>query len=101
MALSLLQLWEVLEDNLTKLSVVFDVKSKLPIPIDLDEIIKSRAFFQANSGGGKSYLLRSFLEQSHGHVQQIIIDPEGEFSTLRELPDNDYLLVSKDANAHN
>lgn len=81
------------------INVVYDVRNKKTIPVNLDQIIKSRALFQANSGGGKSYLLRKFLEASHGLVQQIIIDPEGEFATLRELDDNDYLLVSKDSQA--
>ena len=76
---------------------VFDVKSKETIGIDLDEIIKSRALFQANSGGGKSYLLRKFLEESHSEVQQLIIDPEGEFKTLKEK--YDYLLVSREDSA--
>lgn len=82
---------------MSKMQVCFDVKTKETIPIDLDEIIKSRALFQANSGGGKSYLLRKFLEESHGKVQQLIIDPEGEFKTLKEK--YDYLLVSKEDNA--
>lgn len=85
------------QEILTK--VIFDVETKKSIPIDLNKIIKGRALFQANSGGGKSYIVRKFLEESHGIVQQIIIDPEGEYHTLRELPDNDYLLVSKDKNA--
>lgn len=76
------------------MKVVYNVETKKEAPIDLDEIIKSRALFQANSGGGKSYLLRKFLEQSHGKVQQIIIDPEGEFPTLREK--YEYILVGKD-----
>ena len=48
---------------------------------------------QANSGGGKSWLLRRLLEQSQGKVQQIVIDLEGEFSTLREK--YDYVLAGK------
>lgn len=48
---------------------------------------------QANSGGGKSWVLRRILEQSNGKVQQIIIDIEGEFSTLREK--YDYIHVGK------
>lgn len=79
---------------MNSLNVVYDTITKKSIPIDLDQIIKGRALFQANSGGGKSYLLRKFLEESNGKVQQIIIDPEGEFSTLREK--YDYLLVGKD-----
>lgn len=61
--------------------------------IDLTKLIDSRLLVQANSGGGKSWLLRRLLEQSHGKVQQIIIDLEGEFSTLREK--YDYILAGK------
>jgi len=74
--------------------IIYDVETNKPVVIDLDDIVKGRALFQANSGGGKSYLLRKFLEESNGKIQQIIIDPEGEFSTLREK--YDYLLVGKD-----
>ena len=49
---------------------------------------------QANSGGGKSWLLRRLLEQTHGKVQQIVLDLEGEFSSLREK--YDYLLIGKE-----
>jgi hypothetical protein len=48
----------------------------------------------ANSGGGKSFCLRRLLEQSFGKIQHLVIDLEGEFSTLREK--FDYLLVGKD-----
>src|SRR4051794_32063608 len=63
------------------------------IRIDLPTLINSRLLVQANSGAGKSWLLRRLLEQSHGKVQQIVIDPEGEFSTLREK--FDYVLAAK------
>jgi hypothetical protein len=58
---------------------------------DLRKLIVSRLLIQANSGGGKSWALRRLLEQTHGHVQQIVIDPEDEFYTLREK--FDYILV--------
>ncbi len=74
--------------------VIFNVDTNKPVVLDINNIIKGRALFQANSGGGKSYLLRKFIEESNGKVQQIIIDPEGEFSTLREK--YDYLLVGKE-----
>src|SRR3990167_9957285 len=61
--------------------------------IDLPKLIDSKLLVQANSGGGKSWLLRRILEQSHGKVQQIILDPEGEFGTLREK--YDYILAGK------
>lgn len=54
------------------------------VAIDLPVLLESRMLVQANSGGGKSYLLRRLLEQTAPHVQQLIIDPEGEFATLRE-----------------
>ncbi|MFW6085220.1 MAG: hypothetical protein ACODAA_08405, partial [Gemmatimonadota bacterium] len=40
------------------------------------------------------YLIRYLLEQTHGQIQQIVIDPEGEFSTLRER--FDYVIASAD-----
>jgi len=61
--------------------------------IDLPTLIDTRLLIQANSGGGKSWLIRRLLEQSHGKVQQIVIDLEGEFSTLREK--FDYILAGK------
>ena len=62
--------------------------------LDLSKLIETRLLVQANSGGGKSWLIRRILEQTHGKVQQIIIDPEGEFGTLREK--FDYILAGKD-----
>ncbi len=71
--------------------------TKIPLSdhanIDLPTLIDTRLLIQANSGGGKSWLIRRLLEQSHGKVQQIVIDLEGEFSTLREK--YDYVLAGK------
>jgi len=61
--------------------------------IDIEKLVASRLLIQANSGGGKSWTLRRLLEQSHGKLQHIIIDPEGEFSTLRDK--YDYVYVGK------
>lgn len=69
--------------------------------LKLDSLIDSRLLIQANSGGGKSYAVRKLLELTHGKVQQIVIDPEGEFATLREK--FDYVVASAkggDALAH-
>lgn len=52
--------------------------------IDLPRLLETRMLVQANSGGGKSFALRRLLEQTAPNVQQLVIDPEGEFSTLRE-----------------
>jgi regulator of replication initiation timing len=52
--------------------------------IDLPKLIKTRMIIEASSGGGKSWAMRMLMELFFGYVQQIIIDPEGEFSSLRE-----------------
>lgn len=51
-----------------------------------------RTLVMADTGGGKSYAVRRILEQTHGKTQQIIIDPEGEYSSLREK--FDYLIAA-------
>src|SRR3954469_23963772 len=50
--------------------------------VDLEELLATRLLVQGNSGSGKSHLLRRLLERSAGQVQQIVIDPEGDFVTL-------------------
>ena len=55
-----------------------------PITIDLEELLATRLLVQGNSGSGKSHLLRRLLERSATEVQQIVIDPEGDFVTLSE-----------------
>lgn len=54
------------------------------IRLDVEELLASRLLVQGNSGSGKSHLLRRLLEQSASLVQQIVIDPEGDFVTLAE-----------------
>ncbi len=54
------------------------------IGIDLPELLATRLLVQGNSGSGKSHLLRRLLEECAGQVQQIIIDPEGDFTTLAD-----------------
>lgn len=53
-------------------------------PVDVERLLETRLLVQAASGFGKSWALRRLLEQTAPVVQQLIIDPEGEFSTLRE-----------------
>lgn len=54
------------------------------VQIDVQELLATRLLVQGNSGSGKSHLLRRLLEESAGLVQQVIIDPEGDFVTLAE-----------------
>ncbi|WP_284313081.1 helicase HerA domain-containing protein [Labrys miyagiensis] len=55
-----------------------------PAMLDVEELLATRLLVQGNSGSGKSHLLRRLLEQSAPHVQQVIIDPEGEFASLSD-----------------
>lgn len=67
-------------------------------PIDLQVLLETRLLVQAGSGGGKSWALRRILEQTAPKVQQLVIDPEGEFATLREK--FDYVIAAaRDADA--
>ncbi len=61
--------------------------------LDLPKLITGKLLIQANSGGGKSWLIRRIIEQAYGKVQIIILDSEGEFSTLREK--FDFVLAGK------
>ncbi|MEZ5655118.1 MAG: ATP-binding protein [Sphingobium sp.] len=55
-----------------------------PVPIDVEELLATRLLVQGNSGSGKSHLLRRMLEESAALVQQVVIDPEGDFVTLAD-----------------
>ena len=57
---------------------------KAPAMLDLEELLATRLLVQGNSGSGKSHLLRRLLEQSAPWVQQVVIDPEGDFVTLAD-----------------
>jgi hypothetical protein len=74
-------------------TVVIGKAGKRSVTLDLDILLRTRLLVQANSGGGKSWLLRRLAEQMFGKIPVHIIDPEGEFSTLREK--YAYVLVGK------
>lgn len=42
--------------------------------LDLDQLIGAHLGIVANSGGGKSGLIRKILETTHGHIQHIALD---------------------------
>lgn len=65
-----------------------------PVYLDIAKLLVTRMLVQANSGGGKSYAVRVLAEQAMHHVQTIVLDPDGEFASLREL--HDILLVGDD-----
>lgn len=57
------------------------------LKLDLSRLVDTRAAIMASSGGGKSWLFRLIAERVAAKVQTILIDPEGEFATLREKLD--------------
>lgn len=61
--------------------------------LDVDELISTRLLVQGNSGAGKSWLIRRICEQLFGKIPVIIIDPEGDFPSLRKK--FDYVLVGQ------
>jgi hypothetical protein len=52
---------------------------------ELPALVDTRLLIQANSGGGKSWLLRLIAERAG--IQTIVLDNEGEFASLREAVD--------------
>ncbi|WP_114521773.1 ATP-binding protein [Altererythrobacter sp. ZODW24] len=55
------------------------------VPVDIEELLATRLLVQGNSGSGKSHLLRRLLEESADMVQQVVIDPEGDFVSLADM----------------
>lgn len=64
--------------------IVLGKSGSANVEIDLRILLLTRLLIQANSGGGKSWVLRRLIEQLYGKVQCIVIDIAGEFSSLRE-----------------
>lgn len=54
------------------------------LQLSLPKFLDGRLLIQGISGAGKSWTLRRLLEQSKPLIQQIIIDPEGEFARTAE-----------------
>ena len=54
------------------------------IELNLEVLLRTHLLIWASTGGGKSWLIRRLAEQLFGRVPVIIVDREGEFSTLRE-----------------
>ncbi len=67
----------------TSIQIGTDTSGK-PVTFDMEELLATRLLVQGNSGSGKSHLLRRVLEESAQLVQQVVIDPEGDFVSLAE-----------------
>lgn len=64
------------------------------VRVQLETLYETRLLLQGSSGAGKTQACFHLLEETHGLVQQIVIDKEGEFAKLREK--FDYLLIGGD-----
>lgn len=67
-------------DNAIEIGMHMDAK----VYVDLAEMLTTRLLIQGNSGSGKTHLLRRLLEECAGIVQQIVVDPEGDFVSFGE-----------------
>ena len=65
--------------------IIGEDRSGQPCIIDMEELLATRLLVQGNSGSGKSHLLRRLLEESADMVQQVVIDPEGDFTSLADI----------------
>jgi len=64
------------------------------VKLDLQELITGRTFLSSISRYGKSWTARRIVEQVFGRTGVVILDPEGEYSTLRDK--YPLLIISKD-----
>ena len=72
--------------------IIGTIDSAKKLDVDLPRLVDTRLLIQANSGGGKSWLLRLIAERAG--IQTIVLDPEGEFASLREAVD--VLLIGRE-----
>jgi len=62
--------------------------------LDIASVITGRTFMSSITRWGKSWASRKTVEDCFGHAGIIIIDPEGEYSSLREK--YPFLIIGKD-----
>ena len=78
---------------MAKINIGTNVTDKRRVLLDIDICMTTRLLITADSGGGKTVLLKRLIEQAFGKVGIIVIDPEGEFAPLRTK--FDFFLVGK------
>lgn len=76
-----------------KITIGLGDRAHPKVELDLDVLLSTRMLLTADSGGGKTFALKRIIEQAFGKIQILVIDPEGEFSPLRER--FDFVLVGK------
>jgi hypothetical protein len=71
-----------------------ELNTQTPFNLDIANIVTKRTYIASMTRFGKSYLARKIIEECFGHSGIIIIDPEGEYSSLREK--YGFLIIGKD-----
>jgi uncharacterized protein len=61
-----------------------EANQHLDVTLNIENLLEGRLLIQGASGAAKSWTLRRLLEQSAGRIQQLVIDPEGEFRSLAD-----------------
>jgi len=70
------------------------IGSQEPFELDIANIITGRTFIASITRWGKSWTCRKIVEKCFGYAGIIILDPEGEYSSLREK--FSFLIIGKD-----
>jgi len=79
---------------MTQFNVGETLSNQQPFNLDIESIVAGRTFIASITRWGKSKTVRKMLEACFGHTGIILIDPEGEWSSLREkFP---FLIIGKD-----
>lgn len=65
-----------------------------PFCLDIESVVTGRTFIASITRWGKSWTDRKIVECCFGHAGIIIIDPEGEYASLREK--FGFLIIGKD-----
>jgi hypothetical protein len=70
------------------------ISANEPFYLDIPNIVTGRTFIASITRFGKSWSARKIVEECFGHAGIIIVDPEGEYISLREK--YPFLIIGKD-----
>ena len=71
-----------------------NIENETTTNLNFKKLVNGRTFVSSMTDGGKSWTIRKICEEIFGKVGIIILDPEGEYVSLRE--EFPFLIVGKD-----